>query len=109
MIFNADILQFAGLAFMLLALCERLKMSSWWLLVLSIIMNVTGTVLTATGQFTSSYPVNQVLGFFYHTPTCSCFPRLNWLIFVAAGNIMGKVYKESDDIDRIFSFIIPIC
>jgi len=109
MIFNVDILQFAGLAFMLLALCKTLKMTAQGILVLSIIMNVIGTVLTATGQFTSSYTANQVLGFFYHTPACSCFPLLNWFIFVAAGNVLGTLYKESDNIDRIFRHIVPIC
>lgn len=29
LIFNVDILQFAGLAFMLLALCKRLRMGTW--------------------------------------------------------------------------------
>jgi len=109
MIFNVDILQFAGLAFMLLALCKQLKLSERGILLLSIIMNVVGTVLTAGELFTSSYPVNQVIGLFYHTPTCSCFPLFNWFIFVAAGNIMGKLYRESDDIDGAFRHIIPIC
>lgn len=109
MIFNVDILQFAGLAFMLLALCKRLKMSALGILVLSIVMNVIGTVLTASELFTSSYPMNQVLGFFYHTPTVSCFPLLNWFIFVAAGNVMGKIYRESDNPDKAFRYIIPVC
>jgi len=107
MIFNADILQFAGLAFMLLALCKHLKMSAWSILVLSILMNVAGTLLI--GHNTSSYVANQVLGFFYHTPTESCFPLLNWFIFVAVGNVFGKVYRESDNLDKFFRYIIPVC
>lgn len=33
---------------------------------------------------------------------------MNWFIFVAAGNVMGKIYRESDDIDKVFRYIIPI-
>lgn len=109
MIFNVDILQFAGLAFMLLALCKRLRMSAFGILALSVGLNVLGTVLTANEVFTPSYVVNQFLGFFYHTPTASCFPLLNWFIFVAAGNVMGKVYQEGYNLDRVFSYILPIC
>ena len=93
-IFNVDILQFAGLAFMLLALCKRLRMGSWSVLGLSVVMSVVGTLLI--GHYTSSYMVNQVLGYFYHTPTCSCFPLLNWFIFVAAGKVMGEVVYSSE-------------
>lgn len=109
MIFNVDILQFAGLAFMLLALCKRLRMSAFGILALSVGLNVLGTVLTSIEAFTPSYVLNQFLGYFYHTPTASCFPLLNWFIFVAAGNVMGKVYQESDNLDKVFSYILPIC
>lgn len=107
MLFNVDILQFAGLAFMLLALCKKLKMGVWSILILSLVMNIVGTLLI--GHQTESYVVNQALGFFYHTTTCSCFPLLNWFIFVAAGNVMGKIYRESDNVDKFFGYIIPIC
>lgn len=107
MIYNVDILQFAGLAFMLLALCKKLRMGMWSVLALSLVMNVAGTLLI--GHHTDSYVVNQVLGFFYHTPTCSCFTLLNWFIFVAAGNVMGRIYRESDNVDRWFRYIIPVC
>ena len=107
MIFTVDILQFAGLAFMLMALCKHLKMSVWGILALSILMNIAGTLLI--GLYTPSFVANQVLGFFYHTPTASCFPLLNWFIFVAAGNALGKLYRESDNLDRIFCYIIPVC
>jgi len=70
-------------------------------------MNIAGSFLI--GHNTPSYVVNQILGFFYHTPTVSCFPLLNWFIFVAAGNVMGKIYRESDNLDRIFRYLIPVC
>lgn len=106
-IFNVDILQFAGLAFMLLALCKRLRMGTWALLALALAMNVAGTLLT--GHFTQSYVANQLLGYFYHTPVCSCFPLLNWFLFVAAGNAMGRLYRQSPCFDRRLRWILPLC
>jgi len=106
-IFNVDILHFAGLAFMLVALCMKLKMSAWQMLALSLVLNISGMLLS--GHQTSSYVANQLLGYFYHTPTCSCFPLFNWFIFVAAGNLMGKFYRESKNPDRVLSIIFPIC
>jgi len=106
-VFNADILQFAGLAFILLALCKKMKMSVWQLLAFSLLLNISGTILA--DHYTSSYVANQILGYFYHTPTCSCFPLFNWFIFVAAGNLLGRIYRESEDIDRVFRHLMPIC
>lgn len=107
MIFNVDILQFAGLAFLLLAFCKKIKIPDWGILLLSFIMNVSGTLLI--GHHTDNYVVNQILGYFYHTPTCSCFTLLNWFIFVAAGNMMGKAHKNCDNVDRMYRIIIPVC
>lgn len=106
-IFNVDILQFAGLSFMLLALCKKLKMNAWSILALSVQMNIIGTLLI--GCNTSNYAVNQILGYFYHTPTCSCFTLLNWFIFVAAGNLFGKAYVECENKGKLYRYIIPIC
>lgn len=106
-IFNVDILHFAGLSFLLLALCKKLKMNAWHILALAVVMNISGTLLI--GHHTSNYVVNQVLGYFYHTPTCSCFTLFNWFIFVAAGNVMGKAYAECENLDRLFRYLLPIC
>jgi len=105
-VYNVDILQFAGLAFLLLAICQKIKMGPQAILVLALLMNFAGTQLI--GHYTSSYVANQILGLFYHTPTCSCFPLFNWFIFVAAGNVLGKFYKKSENIDFEYRFILPI-
>lgn len=93
-IFNVDILQFAGLAMLLIALFKKLGMNHWHILTIGLILNIAGTLLD--GHHTDSYVVNQLLGYFYPTPTCCCFPLFNWFIFIAAGNAMGWIYRSHD-------------
>jgi len=106
-IFNVDILQFAGLSFLLLSLCKYLRMNVWKILLLSLALNVVGTLLD--GCFTAHYVVNQILGYFYPTPTCCCFPLFNWFIFVAVGNAVGHLYRNTNDLGRFYRFAIPTC
>jgi len=105
-IFNVDIFQFAGLALMLYALFKKRGLKAGTILAISILMNIAGTLLI--GHDTHSYVLNQILGYFYHTPTCSCFPLLNWFIFIAAGNVLGQIYKEGD-INKAYRLILPLC
>jgi len=107
LIFNVDIMQFAGLAFMLLALLLVLHIRPWQMLLLGVALNIIGSTLE--GHYTDSYVVNQILGYFYPTPTCCCFPLLNWFIFVATGNMLGYLYHTLDDISRFYRIAIPVC
>jgi len=104
-IFNVDILQFAGMAFILLALLRQLKWNPWIILAFGMGLNVIGTLLD--GHHTDSYVINQILGYFYPTPTCCCFPLMNWFIFVAIGNVMGLIYRTMDK-GRFFCIATPV-
>lgn len=104
-IFNVDILQFAGLAFILLALLKKLNLNHWLILAIALILNVIGTLLD--GCNTDSYAINQFLGYFYPTPTCCCFPLMNWFIFVAAGNVMGWLYQNGNT-EKFLRVAFPI-
>jgi len=106
LIYNVDIMQFAGLAFMLFALLKHLRLNHWHILLLAIGLNIAGSLME--GHHTSSYVVNQIAGYFYPTPTCCCFPLLNWFIFVAAGNLMGEWYRTQSDMLPFFRVAMPI-
>jgi len=106
LIYNVDIMQFAGLAFMLLALLNYLRLNHWTILSIGVVLNLIGSLLE--GHHTDSYVLNQFLGYFYPTPTCCCFPLLNWFIFVAAGNSLGALYRKTNDIGRFFRWMLPI-
>ena len=88
---SCDILQFAGLALLLVGLLKKLRISSMGMLLISIAMSLMGTFLE--GVSTGCYPIDQVLGFFWGTYSESYFPLFNWFIFVAAGHWFGEKYQ----------------
>jgi len=106
LIYNVDIMQFAGLAFLLMALCNYLRLNHRAILAIGVALNLAGSLLE--GHYTDSYALNQLLGYFYPTPTCCCFPLFNWFIFVAAGNTMGTHYSQTNDIGHFFRWMLLI-
>lgn len=89
---GVDILQFAGLAYMLVALLKQVKFGKWSMLVLAMAMSILGTLLK--GVQTDVYAIDQILGFFWGTYSESYFPLFNWFIFVAAGQCFGEIYQH---------------
>lgn len=104
--FSSDIMQFAGLAFLLVTLTKQLKLSSFQTLLLAILMNLIGYVLEDV--HTGCYAFDQLLGMFWGTETESFFPLFNWFFFVAAGRLFGKWYKRLTDKGRFYAIATPI-
>lgn len=104
--FSSDIMQFAGLAFLLVALTKQLKLSSFQTLLLAVVMNLIGSSLA--GVQTGCYAFDQLLGMFWGTETESYFPLFNWFLFVAAGRLFGKWYRRLTDKDRFYAITAPI-
>lgn len=91
--FGNDILQFAGLAMLIIALCIRFRMPDWLLLLMCLGMSLAGTVLS--GIDVGNRWGNIFLGYIIGTEDTaglvdSDFPLLNWLIIPASGYIFGK-------------------
>ena len=101
-----DILQFAGLAFLLVGCLKRLKIGNGGMLLISIVLSVMGTLLE--GVSVGCYPVDQLLGFFWGTPTDSYFPLFNWFIFVAAGQWFGDKYQFLQDKKRFHAISLLV-
>lgn len=109
LLFFVDILQFAGVAFILLALLRKLNAS------VGVVIAV-GLVLSAVGSFvhdmsTGIIPVDILLSLIEGVPTepvFSAFPLLNWFIFVALGLGIGKLMRCCNDLDRVFAWITPV-
>lgn len=95
---SGDILQFAGLAFILVGLLKKLHVGNTGMLLISAGMSVLGTILE--GVSTGWYPADQILGFFWGTYSESYFPLFNWFIFVAAGQWFGDKYQYLQDKNR---------
>ncbi|MCQ2173919.1 MAG: heparan-alpha-glucosaminide N-acetyltransferase domain-containing protein [Bacteroidales bacterium] len=88
---SVDILQFAGLSFLFIGCLKKLKVEKTGILLISIALSILGTLLE--GISTGCYPVDQILGFIWGTPTDSYFPFFNWFIFVAAGQWFADKYQ----------------
>lgn len=104
--FSSDIMQFAGLAFLLVALTKQLKFSDLHTLIFAVVLNLAGTLLA--GVQTGSYAFDQLIGMFWGTETESYFPLFNWFIFVAAGQLFGKWYRRLTDKSRFYAITAPV-
>ncbi len=101
---NADILHFAGLAFMMTALFIKLGFSPLAIGAAAVVMQVCGQYLASFGETTSfmGYFVGQVYKCFY----ACCFPLLQWYIFPAAGIVYAFYLKRVSDLDSWYRQIL---
>ena len=106
-----DILTFAGLAMMIMALFVRLKLSNLKMLVIATVMCALGTWFNGVDVET---PLGNIfLGYLIGTEDAagmvlSDFPILNWLIFPICGYVFGYVLKRVKDKKRFYlTFALP--
>ena len=95
-----DILIFAGLAMMIMALFVKLKLSNLVILIITTVMCGFGTLLN--GVDVGAPLGNIFLGYLIGTEDAagmvlSDFPILNWLIFPVFGYVFGAVLKRVKD------------
>lgn len=90
LVFGSDILYFAGLAFLLMALLRRIGLRYRHILILSVPMSAAAYFLE--GVDADKFFANQALGHLWGNSSESYFPLLNWFAFVAAGCWFGKLY-----------------
>ena len=107
LIISVDIMQFAGLAFLLMALLKKCKFNGTQIFLTGVVLNIVGCLLN--GLNTGSYFVDQLLGFFYPTDTESYFPLFNWFIFPAFGMMLGEAYLHIKDKTAFFKRVFAIC
>lgn len=104
--FSVDILQFAGLAFLLVGYLKKLRIGNAGMVIISFVMSILGTLLE--GVSTGCYPLDQLLGFFWGTESESYFPLFNWFIFVAAGQWVGDKYQYIQDKKRFHTLSLLV-
>ena len=103
--FSSDIMQFAGLFMICMALFTRLSMSSGTIFAVSVICNIVGT-LTYGRISTGSYAADQFIGMFFFTETESYFPLVHWMIFPAFGLLFGEILRRVKDKRRFYLITI---
>jgi len=106
LVISGDIMQFAGLAFLLLALLGKIGLSKKAIAVFGVALNLLG--MTLSGVQSGIYPLDQFFGFFWGTETEACFPLFNWFIFVAVGSLFGDIYSRITDKKRWYAVSLPI-
>ena len=107
LVFSSDIMQFAGLAFMLIALFRQLHFSELKIFLSAVALSIIGTLIPPEVE-TGSYVLNQFLGFFFLTRSESYFPLFNWFIFPAFGMLFGNILKHVRDKQKFYlSLLVP--
>lgn len=119
-LFETDILQFAGLALMLFGLLKKLKASDLVMVIVALIMSVLGSFLRnfdlgAMLGVTEEAPnliINQIAAPFVGTTylsdpelELSCFPLLNWFIFVVAGYLFAKALQRCKEKGKFYAIV----
>ncbi len=109
-VFGNDVLQFAGLAFLCLALFKKLKTPEWLMAGIALAASAAGTFLRGTDL--GNDVLNVILGWFIGTENragliVSDFPLLNWLIIPVCGYLFGRLLLHVKDKKRFYLSFSP--
>lgn len=105
-VFVSDILQFASLSMLLMALFVRLGLGRRTILVISVVMSLVGWCFQ--GVSTGIFAVDVMLGFLWNTSDLAFFPILHWFAVIALGYAVGPAWKRVKDKDTFFKILTPI-
>ena len=109
LVLTVDILHFSGIAFCLLALLKKIKLSDFFILIISIIMNIVNLLLSKKMKFPNNFLLSSFLGYFVMTDAESYFPLFSYFIFVAFGYWLGGIYQKINDKNNFYNLILIIC
>ena len=106
--FQSDIMTFAGLAFLLMALLKKLKLRDGWILAIGAAMNCLTLLLFSTAEVTEEFLPRRILNLFIKTGD-SLFPLGSYFFFVAVGYMAGGIYPHIADKRRLANRVLLIC
>lgn len=109
LVIQSDILSFAGLAFLLMALFKKVKMSDGQVLAAGVALSVVALISWNLLESPKNYLLSQLLGYFVLTNAESYFPLFGYFIFVAFGYFIGGWYPRICDKDGLSNRILLIC
>jgi len=114
---NSEILAFAGLAFLLIALIKSLNMTNRQICLVALIFTLFGGLFTKGRQFCCSNDIVNVLAGIIvpanvYAAECKAifeegvpFPFLNWIIYPLAGLVFGDILKKVTDKKSMYKLI----
>ena len=104
---QTDILHFAGISFLFLALLKKIGLSDKLIVIISIIINNGAFLLYKIMKSPDNYLLSQFLGFFvFTTNTETLFPFCSYFIFVAIGYWLGGIYQKISNKDKFYNLIL---
>ena len=105
-IFEVDILQFAGLALMFVALVRKFKIPTIVIFMFSIILVGIGEALSYVG--TGMVWVDMFLNLLWGTNELASFPFFHWFIYVAFGMLFGEILMHCNDKNKLYKTLLPV-
>lgn len=107
--FIVDILPFAGLSFMLIALLKKLKLPNIAVLIISMVMVVIDQFIMLPDTITwNSEVLTGIVNLFCPVTQWSCFPFLTWFFFPAFGLVCGELLTHCSDKKKLYCILMPI-
>lgn len=108
---TVDILQFAGIALMIMSIIQALNINKYLILVSAFLISMISPILW--GIKTDLPIIDQVLELFWGDQPIDfsfiankiAFPVFPWLTFPLLGMFLGETVKNSTDTNRIFNYI----
>lgn len=102
-----DVLQFAAMALLVMALFRKMNLKPWAMLAVSAVLSVIGQLLA--GVSTGSTVGDYIVGYLWHSHPTSYFPLLNWLIVPVMGYTFGNIWLRLKDKPAFFRLVTPVC
>ena len=109
LVIQADILSFAGLAFLLMAALSVLRVPDGGVLGLGITLNLAAAALYGVVKSPENYLLSQLAGYFVVTDAESYFPLCSYFVFVAFGYWLGGFYLRIADKRRLSARVLAVC
>ncbi len=109
LILQADILTFAGLAFLLMAVFKMCRLKGSVVLAAGVLLSVLSMVFWKMAVPPGNYLASQLAGLFVLTDAESYFPLFSYFIFVAFGYYIGGYYPRVRDKNGLSNLIMAIC
>ena len=105
---QSDIMTFAGLAFLFMALLKKLKLRDGWILAVGLAMNFLTLLLFSAVRAPEEFWPRRILNLFIKTDD-SLFPLGSHFLFVAVGYMVGGIYPRIADKRRLANRVLAIC
>lgn len=107
-IYDADILQFAALAFIFFAIVLALKLRPAFVVIAAAVLSGIGMLLDLAVPEVESNILQALTGLFWGTHEGSYFPFTSWILYPAVGYAFAYVLKRTENKKKLYLTVSPI-